>query len=209
MTSHPRLLLFLLALPLLAPGVCRASASDEKAKPVTLQFAGADYFFRWSQEQQFEFTPKGQEDLERWNEMITFHRFHDVRDGDGLAARANAVLENYKANRAMVVRTDAVPRTEEKPAEYLIVVLFPRPDFIEAVFARFKLVDGIGTAVIYSHREYGKGIGGVMSTWLQANGPSTEKALMTWDQFSSLQVLGQSNAQPGGPASADTAKPAR
>jgi hypothetical protein len=42
-------------------------------------------------------------------------------------------------------------------------------------------VDGIGTSAIYSHRKYGKNIGDQMSAWLKANGPSTEKALMSWD----------------------------
>src|SRR3990172_1596302 len=98
-----------------------------------------------------------------------------------LVATANAVLENYKANRAKVVKTDSVPKTRDKPAEHLIVVIFGRPEFLEVVFARFRMHDGVGTAVIYSHRVYGNKVGNEMSAWLEKNGPDTEKNLLKWD----------------------------
>jgi len=71
--------------------------------------------------------------------------------------------------------------TKEKPAEHLVVVIFGRPDFIEVAFARFRMHDGVGTAVIYSHRIYGKKLGNEMSAWLAKNGPTMEKTLMKWD----------------------------
>ena len=40
---------------------------------------------------------------------------------------------------------------------------------------------GIGTAVIYSHRTYGKEAGTEMSAWLEKHGPRTERTLMKWD----------------------------
>ena len=163
------------------------AASEEKSE-AAFKFAEVEYFHRWSKDDQHEFTPRGQKDLKRWVDMVTINYYRNVTDGEALAATANAVLENYKNNQAMVLRIDSVPRTPEKPAEYLIVVLFPRPDFIEAVFARFKMVDGIGTSTIYSHRKYGKKIGDQMSAWLQANGASKEKALMSWKEIPSLDA---------------------
>jgi hypothetical protein len=167
-----------------------ASPADP-SKSTTLRFSNVEYLHRWSKGDQHEFTPREQPDLTRWTDMITINYYRGANDGDGLAASANAVLETYKNHRAMVLKTSSVPRTPTKPAEHLIVVLFPRPEFIEAVFARFKLVDGVGVAVIYSHREYGNKIGDQMSAWLRANGPTTENTLMTWDQVS---VLGQPKA---------------
>lgn len=158
-------------------------AAAEGETEAEFTFGGVEYFHRWSKDDQHEFTPSGQEDLARWVDMVTINRYRSAVDGEALAAMANAVLENYKSNGAMVLRIDSVPRTAEKPAEYLMVVLFPRPDFIEAVFARFKIAGGIGTSVIYSHREYGKRIGDLMSAWLNANGPTTEKALMSWEEI--------------------------
>ncbi len=126
--------------------------------------------------------------------MLTINFYPHVNEGEGLALVANQVLENYKTQKGRVLRTDSVPRTSEKPAEHLIVVVFGRPTFLEAVQARFKLVNGKGVSIIYSHRVYGKEVGPEMSSWLQGNGPSIEKALMGWEFPSSLGNLLKSTA---------------
>ena len=113
--------------------------------------------------------------------MVTLLFYPKARDGEALAATANAVLENYKANKAVVVKTDSVPRTRDKQAEHLIVVIFGRPEFIEVAFTRFRMLEGVGSAVVYSHRIYGNKVGEAMSAWLQKNGPTSEKNLITWD----------------------------
>jgi len=157
------------------------AASDGKEENPSFKFSDVEYFYRWSKDDQYEFTPRGQEDLERWSDMMTIRRYRSVTDGDRLAAAANTVLENYKSVGAMVLRTDSVPRTADKPAEHLIVVLFPRKEYIEAAFARFKMVGGTGSSAIYCHRIYGEKAGNSMSAWLKANGPDVEKILMRWE----------------------------
>lgn len=141
-------------------------------------FLGKPYFHRFTKGEMQEFTPQGQTDLMRFTEMFTVNRYPTVKDGEALAKSANTVLEAYKANKGVVVRTHSVPRTSSKPAEHLVVVLFPRPEFIEASFTRFMLSGGVGYAVTFSHRKYGKDVGTVMSEWLKGNGDKTEKALM-------------------------------
>lgn len=161
-------------------GNATAGFGAENLEPMApLHFLEQDYLHRWSQNDQHEYTPEAQADLERWADMVTINHHRAASDGEALAAVANSVLENYNNHRAVVVRTDSVPRTPDRPAEYLIVVLFPQPDFIEAVFTRLKLVDSVGVVVTYSHREYGQRIGDRMSGWLQQNGPPIEAALMT------------------------------
>jgi len=105
------------------------------AKPAFV-FAGTDYFHRWSQNDQHEFTPENQENLDKWADMITINVYQSAHDGDALAAKANAVLENYKTHNGRVLRTDSVPRTADRPAEHFIGVVFGRPNFIEAAFRR-------------------------------------------------------------------------
>jgi hypothetical protein len=144
-------------------------------------FAGLTYYPRWAQGDQHEFTPKNQDDLKKWIDMMTLIVYPKVTDGEGLAATANTVLGNYKAAKALVLKTDSAPRTESKPAEHLIVVLFGRPEFVEVAFARLRLQKGVGTAAVYSHRVYGKKAGETMSAWLKKSGASTEKALLAWD----------------------------
>jgi len=51
--------------------------------------------------------------------MITVNAYPDVDDGEGLAARANELLENYKSPQARVLKTSSVPRTADRPAEHL------------------------------------------------------------------------------------------
>jgi hypothetical protein len=155
--------------------------AKEKEKAAAFSLADVKYFHRFTKDDQHEYTPAGQADLAAWTDMVTIHFYRKAKDGDALATTANAVLENYKANKALVVKTDSVPRTKDKPAEHLTVVIFGRPGFIEVAFARFKMHDGVGTAVIYSHRIYGKKVGNDMSAWLEKNGPALEKTLMKWD----------------------------
>jgi hypothetical protein len=166
----------------------RAAGSQPKQAFV---FRDVGYFHRWSKNDQHEFTPEKQEDLNKWSDMITVNAYPDVGDGERLAATANAVLENYKSHQAMVLKTRSVPRTADRPAEHLIAVVFTRPNFIEVAFARFKLVDGKGCSLVYSHRIYGEKIGDQMSAWLSANGQEIEKALMEWSSMPSPTLLRQ------------------
>ncbi|MFL6590037.1 MAG: hypothetical protein ACJ8M4_07685 [Chthoniobacterales bacterium] len=139
-----------------------------------------DYFHRWSQNDQHEFTPEGQDDLEKWTDMVTINIYQDAHDGDGLAAKANAVLANYKNAQAKILKTDSRPRTADRPAEHLIVAVFGRPDFVEVAFARLELSEDVGCSVVYSHRIYGENSGEEMRAWLKENGPDVEKGLMEW-----------------------------
>lgn len=154
-------------------------------------FGSVAYFHRWSQNDQHEFTPAGQEDLKKWSDMITVNGYPDVKDGERLAAAANAVLENYKKHQAKVLKTRSVPRTAEQSAEHFIAVMFTRPDFIEVAFARFKLLDGKGCSLVYSHRIYGEEIGDQMRAWLSANDQAVETTLMEWNSIPSPTLLHQ------------------
>jgi hypothetical protein len=153
-------------------------------------FGGVGYFHRWSQNDQHEFTPTGQDDLEKWSNMITINLYPSAHDGDALAVKANAVLENYKNHGGRVLRTNSVARTTDRPAEHFIAVVFGRPNFLEAAFAHFKLVDGMGCSIVYSHRIYGEKVGDEMSKWLKDNGPKIEKTLMAWNNSPTPASLG-------------------
>lgn len=182
-----------LAVGLFGAGLLSA-ATDSASRP-RFVFREAGYFHRWSAQEQHEFTPERQEDLEKWTDMITINGYPDVRDGEALAKRANAVLENYKTAQAMVLKTSSVPASAGRPAEHFIAVVFGRPKFIEVAFARIKLVEGAGASVVYSHRIYGEKIGDAMSAWLSANGPAAEKALLEWNSFPSPARLRQEMKQ--------------
>jgi hypothetical protein len=93
---------------------------------------------------QHEFTPEKQEDLNKWSDMMTVNVYPDVGDGERLAATANAVLENYKSHQARVLKTRSVPRTADRPAEHLIAVVFTRPVLIRLTRDRRPFVRSAG-----------------------------------------------------------------
>lgn len=163
-----------------------AATTEGKA---AFMFGGVGYFHRWSENDQHEFTPTGQDNLEKWSDMITINVYPSAHDGDALAVKANAVLENYKNHGGRVLKTNSIPRTADRPAEHFIAVVFGRPNFLEAAFARFKMVEDVGCSIVYSHRIYGEKVGDQMSKWLNNNGPKMEKMLMAWNNIPSPTSL--------------------
>lgn len=163
---------------LLAAYLVVSLPSQAQSPKASFKFMGESYFHRFTKGDLSEFTPSGQADLKKWQDMITVNRYPDAKDGEALARAANAVLETYKQNGATIVRTDSIPRTTSKPAEHLIVALFKRPEFTETAFARFLMTPKVGASIVYSRRFYGEKSGNQMGDWLTKNGEKTEKALM-------------------------------
>ena len=160
--------------------------SATRDKPAAFSFDGVKYFHRFTGAEQHEYTPAGQADLTRWTDMMTINYYRQAKDSEALAATANAVLENYEAHAGRVLKTDSLPRRGTQPAEHLLVVLFARPNFIEVAFARFRMRDGVGVSLVYSHRMYGAKVGDAMSAWLETNGRATEQKLMQWETLPPL-----------------------
>ena len=161
--------------------------------PSALSFNGVGYAHRWSKGNQHEFTPAGQEELSRWQDMITLIARPDVDDGEALAGLAESLLAQYKA-AGKIVKTGSTPRTEDRPAEHLLIALLPGNGFFETVFVRFKLIDGTGVMAIYAHRNYGKTAAQDFGAWIEANGTKVERALMEWSAIptpASLEKLPQ------------------
>ena len=52
--------------------------------------------------------------------MITVNAYPDALDGKAPAVKTNAVLQNYKSQQAIVLKTDSIPRTKDRPAEHVI-----------------------------------------------------------------------------------------
>lgn len=147
---------------------------------VAFEFNGKSYVKRFEKGGLSEYTPKGQPDLETFSDMVTINRYGDVKDGEGLAKMANAVLDNYTSHEGKVIRTNSIPRTDKRPAEHFIAVRFTRPQFLETAFARFVLKNNKGMSIVYSHRENGSGASTAMGEWLIKNGETVEKKLMAW-----------------------------
>jgi hypothetical protein len=149
------------------------------AAPLALRFRDTEYVHRWSRQGQHEFTPPGDTDLARWNDMLTLNLHTGVAQGEQLAGVANQVLANYQRH-GKILQTRSKPRTAQSPAEHLIVAVLGTPALLEAAFARCQLHDGMGLVTVVSHRIHGQAVGPAMSSWLQAHGAAIEQALMAW-----------------------------
>jgi len=157
----------------LMPTLAQAAGANE------LSLDGVDYLHRWSKNGQNEFTPPAESDLTRWNDMITINVIDKVSDGDKLAELANRILGTYQA-AGKILRTNSLPRTQDRAAEHFIGAVLGSQGFLEAVFARVVLVDGTGLVIVHSHRIYGQKVGPEMADWLRKNGPRSEQVLMDW-----------------------------
>jgi hypothetical protein len=164
------------------------AADDRVKEAMTVNFRGTDFVHRWSKDGQNEFTPRNDSDLATWRDMITVNVHESVVNGEQLAELANRVLSNYQ-RRGKILRSESKPRTADRPAEHLIVAALGDPNFLEAAFARFVLVNGAGVVTVYSHRVYGQAAGPAMSEWLKANGVQVETAMMAWDKMPSPASL--------------------
>ena len=187
--SHRLLFVVCVGALLALAGNLEPQAAFGKETPAVTTFGSVTYFERWTNlgtkaaetVGQYEFTPAGQTDLNAWSQMITLLVYRKVHTGEDLAKTANTVLGTYTSNGGKVLRTNSVPRTSSKPAEYFIAVVLPGSHYLEAAFARFRIHDGTGTAVVYSRRFYGKSSADDFGAWAKAQGPSTEQTLMQWD----------------------------
>jgi len=193
MKRNPRVLslaglaMLMIAACLLAGCTGNATETTELA-PMQLQLGDTEFHHRWSKAAQHEFTPVGDDDLQTWNDMLTINVHADVTEGEELAGIANTVLGNYEG-LGKILHTNSRPRTGSQPAEHFIAAVLGNPDYLEAAFARFVLVDGTGIVVVRSHRIYGAAVGPAMSEWLAANGEQVEKSLMSWEGIPTPSAL--------------------
>lgn len=156
-----------------------AHAHAQTRAPVRLELDGLGYEHRWSQAGQNEFTPAGQEDLQRWQDMLTLVVRADIVDGEALAGLGNGLLESYQRS-GVIVRTDSRPAAPDRPAEHLLVAMLGGGTMVEAAFTRLVLHDGVGLVVVRGRRAYGEGAAQEIGAWVRDNGVQVEQALMAW-----------------------------
>ena len=110
-------------------------------------------------------------------------------------AVANSIVANYEKS-GKIVRTNSVPRTNDRPAEHFIAAILGAPGLMEAVMARLRITDGVGSVIVRSHRAYGSDSAEKIGTWFQENGPTQEQTLMSWAAVPSLESLGENRQAP-------------
>jgi hypothetical protein len=163
--------------------------AQQAAGKAGFSFLGQQYFYRWSSNITFQFTPRGQSDLAHWTDLVSIVVYRNVTNAKGLVAVAKSVLGTQAQNKGVVLVTRSTPATPDKPAEHYLSVVLSDPTAMESEFQRFVLIQGVGYAVAYSHRIYGLKVGDQMSPWLDQNGASIEKSLMSFEPIPTVDVL--------------------
>lgn len=165
-----------------------ASLPASARSPLTLAFHGTDFHHRWSKDGQHEFTPPDQEELARWQDMITLTVKRDIRTADQLAGYANGLLATFEG-AGKILATDSKAMTADEPAEHLLVALLPGDAFIEIVFARMTLTEQSGLIRLYAKRIHGPNAAEEGATWINENASEVAHAWTQWDGAPSLSEL--------------------
>lgn len=163
---------------LLSATVLAVQASDTQL--LKLNFGGLEYQHRWSQRGQHEFTPEGQEDLARWQDMLTVNVHEAVTSDEQLKELAMSVLSNYR-RVGKVLRAASGAKSERDSVEYFVAALLGNSQSMEAVFARIVLINNTGFVLARSRRGYGSDAAQRIGEWVQSNGTSIERSLLEWN----------------------------
>lgn len=148
-----------------------ASQQPASAQPA-LDFDGKRYLHRYSKNGQHEFTPAGQEDLQRWQEMMTLV----VQPGfDAARTRqwAEAMAAGYK-EKGLLIQADQPPG-----GEYRMHGVLGAPGMVEVNFVRIMPHGGGALAVLVQRRFYGEE-SRQMADWVRDNTPRISGLLVDW-----------------------------
>lgn len=185
---HRRAALALLATALVVPAALAQPAAASKHAGRRLTFDGRSFTFRWSQKDQYEFTPDGQEDLKRWTDMATVNLHRTITGPEQLAQLANGILGRSR-QIGKVLKGASKPATATSPAEHMVVAVLGKPDDLEAAFTRVFLHNGMGVAFTYSHRIRQADAPAAMSGWINAHGNRLDNALVAWREAPLIEAL--------------------
>jgi hypothetical protein len=168
-------------------------ASDNGAVVI---FSGTKYFLRTAKDDEYVFTPDEQEDLQQWTDMIRLSYYPEITDGKSLAAKAIAWWEHYRKTRTRIFKINFIPRLDQMPAHddalYTAVTISEKPynDYDEFSYTAVRIVEGIGMALVYSHREHRDHLieMGINNTWILRN-ERLEDAWFTWNGIPQYRTL--------------------
>ena len=164
---------------ILASTLLLVITTGASAQPISLDFDDETFLHRWSQGDQHEFTPRGQEELSAWEEMLTVIYFPAVRDDEALTGVVKSILGMYQTN-GTILGTAFVGPTETSEAERLVVAQLGYGLELEVVFARILLAHGQGVAIVYSKRFGEAASEPLVSAWVEENIQGKMDSILAW-----------------------------
>lgn len=172
--------LLTLAAPQSAQAQQAAAAPKSANGQQTLNFDGKRYLHRYSKNGQHEFTPAGQEDLQRWQEMLTLV-MRPGADAENTRQWAEAMAAGYK-EKGLLVQADQPPG-----GEYRMLGVLGAPGMTEVNFVRVMPHGSGAMTVLVQRRFYGEE-SRQMADWVRDNSPRLSGLLVDWQPPAESQI---------------------
>ena len=167
------------ATPHAPTGLAAPPAQSPAQAKVT--FRGTEYFLRSSHGNEYDFTPRGQEDLHTFTDQLSLDLYPAAHDQEALATITSRVLAIAQGQNATVLRKISVSASGQQPGEHFLAAVLPTPHGVDFDAMRFVLVDKQGVGVFYTHRSYGTSASGTTSEWATKNAADVEQQLLKFD----------------------------
>lgn len=173
---------------LLALAFAVAPLAAAAAPPSKVRIGETVYEHRWSDGDFHEFTPTGQDDLDRYSEMITLP--------PSPAGRTAADLERYTDEKATTTRTRGgevlsqrcEPATPTHVPDCTLLVVYAKPDHVELAVSKHMAAAGTIVPVLFAHREYGEGAGQRAQAWMAS--PAGQRMVADFIDWADAMGLG-------------------
>src|SRR6202167_4956265 len=156
-----------------------AGTPDLQSAKVT--FRGTEYLLRSSHGNGYDFTPRGQEDLSTFTDMLELNLYPGAHDQEALGTITSRVQAIAQGAKATILRTISVSASGQQPGEHFFAAVLPTPHGVDFDAVRFVLVDKQGFGVFYTHRSYGESAAGATSAWVTKNAADLEQQLLQFD----------------------------
>jgi hypothetical protein len=160
-----------------------AAAMADLQSPATAKvtFRGTEYLLRSSQGNGHDFTPRGQEDLSTFTDMLTLNLYPAAHDQEALATITSRVQAIAQGAKSTILRTISVSASGQQPGQHFLAAVMPTPHGVDFDAIRFVLVDNQGVGVFYTHRSYGESAAGTTNAWVTKNAADVEQQLLQFD----------------------------
>jgi len=175
--------------------VTNAHGLSEQVKNLRVSFDGVEYFHRQSANGQHRFTPKGQEDLLSWKNMLTVIDLPQATSIEKLLELAGDLPSPYR-NLGDIIGGDIAPAIGSTPEAFALVFERERlnadsSDFVtvEYSIAKIYMSGRTGVLAIYSHRAYDADCVDRFQARIPENMVSATKALRIWDSEQTRELL--------------------
>lgn len=164
---------------------------QKKADSSSLTFRDKEFIHRYSKGSLHEFTPEGQEDLSKWNDMLSIVHIGEAKNEEELKKLSDGLFKFYKQSGGKLFGMRVQDKTKDSPSEYLGGIIFAKENMTEYVKTKVVLRDGKVYALVYSHRFYLQIAKSqeAIKQWLTDNEEKNIYAMWDWKKFPSEAEL--------------------